>query len=202
MDWTIDYSNPSNTLLANDFLFASGATASKASPMVNFIDLNNVGESLPEKDHRFKHKMSMIEFTVIAGKGIEASKSDLQSITLDKIKTQGKINVKTGATEVTGTSSPITLPVTGLLTDARVCKFILFPQRFENKELPISCNVKYNENTINNYTTKINLPNGFEGGKKYTYTITVINNSIVIGNASITSWGIGTDNETLDAEIE
>ena len=25
-DWTIDYSNPSNTLLANDFLFASGAT--------------------------------------------------------------------------------------------------------------------------------------------------------------------------------
>ena len=189
-DWTID------------FLFASGAIASKASPMVNFIDLNNVGESLPEKDHRFKHKMSMIEFTVIAGNGIEASNSNLQSITLDKIKTQGKINVKTGATEATGTSSPITLPVTGLLTDARVCKFILFPQRFENKELPISCNVKYNENTINNYTTKIPLPNGFEGGKKYTYTITVRNNSIVIGNASITGWGIGVDNGSLDAEIE
>ena len=133
-DWTIDYSNPSNTLLANDFLFASGAMASKASPMVNFIDLNNVAESLPEKDHRFKHKMSMIEFTVIAGEGVESSKSNLQSITLDKIKTQGKINVKTGATEVTGTSSPTTLPVTGLLTDARVCKFILFPQEFENKE--------------------------------------------------------------------
>ena len=116
-DWTIDYSNPSNTLLANDFLFASGATASKASPMVNFIDLNNVGESLPEKDHRFKHKMSMIEFTVSAGEGIESRKSNLQSITLDKIKTQGKINVKTGATEVTGTSSLKTLPVTGLLTD-------------------------------------------------------------------------------------
>ena len=79
---------------------------------------------------------------------------------------------------------------------------ILFPQQFENKELPISCNVMYNENTINNYTTKINLPNGFEGGKKYTYTITVINNSIVIENANITSWGIGTDNERLDAEIE
>lgn len=201
-DWTIDYSNPSNTLLANDFLFASGATASKASPMVNFIDLNNVGESLPEKDHRFKHKMSMIEFTVIAGEGIEASKSDLQSITLDKIKTQGKINVKTGATEVTGTSSLKTLPVTGFLTDVRVCKFILFPQQFENKELTISCSVLYNENTINNYTTKIPLPNGFEGGKKYTYTISVRNNSIVIGNASITGWGIGADNEFLDAEIE
>ena len=201
-DWTIDYNNPSNTLLANDFLFASGAIASKASPMVNFTDLNNVGESLPEKDHRFKHKMSMIEFTVISGEGIESSKSDLQSITLDKIKTQGKINVKTGATEATGTSSPKTLPVTGLLTDHRVCKFILFPQQFENNKLTISCSVLYNENTINNYTTKIPLPNGFEGGKKYAYTITVINNSIVIGDASITSWNIGADNETLEAEIE
>ena len=201
-DWTIDYNNPSNTLLANDFLFASGAIASKASPMVNFTDLNNVGESLPEKDHRFKHKMSMIAFTVFAGEGVESSKSDLQSITLDKIKTQGKINVKTGATEVTGTSTKATLPVTGLLTDARVCKFILFPQQFENKELTISCNVMYNENTINNYTTKISLPNGFEGGKKYTYTISVHNNSIVIENANIKSWDIGVDKEPLDAEIE
>ena len=170
--------------------------------MVNFIDLNNVGESLPEKDHRFKHKMSMIEFTVSAGEGVESRKSNLQSITLDKIKTQGKINVKTGATEVTGTSTKTTLPVTGLLTDARVCKFILFPQQFENKELTISCNVMYNENTINNYTTKISLPNGFEGGKKYTYTISVHNNSIVIENANITSWDIGVDKEPLDAEIE
>lgn len=170
--------------------------------MVNFTDLNYAGESLPEKDHRFKHKMSMVEFTVSAGEGIESSKSNLQSITLDKIKTQGKINVKTGATEVTGTSSLKTLPVTGFLTDVRVCKFILFPQQFENKELTISCSVLYNENTINNYTTKIPLPNGFEGGKKYTYTISVRNNSIVIGNASITGWGIGADNEFLDAEIE
>ena len=201
-DWTIDYSNPSNTLLANDFLFASGATASKASPMVNFTDLNNVGESSPEKDHRFKHKMSMIAFTVTPGEGIESSKTYLQSITLDKIKTQGKINVKTGATEATGTSSSTTLPVTGLLTVDRVCQFILFPQQFENNELTISCKVLYNENTVNNYTTTMRLPNGFEGGKKYTYTITVRNNSIVIGNANITSWGIGADNEPLDAEIE
>lgn len=200
-DWTIDYSNPSNTLLANDFLFASGATASKASPMVNFTDLNNLGESLPENDHRFKHKMSMIEFTVSAGEGIEASKSNLQSITLDEIKTQGKINVKTGATEVTGTSSPITLPVTGLLTDVRVCKFILFPQQFENKELTISCNVMYNENTINNYTTPLSLPNGFEGGKKYTYNITVKNTGITIEKANIVPWENG-DSSDLDADID
>ena len=68
--------------------------------------------------------------------------------------------------------------------------------------MPISCSVLYNENTINNYTTKIPLPNGFEGGKKYTYTIIVHNNSIVIENANITSWDIGVDKEPLDAEIE
>lgn len=66
----------------------------------------------------------------------------------------------------------------------------------------VGVSLLYNENTINNYTTKIPLPNGFEGGKRYTYTISVRNNSIVIGNASITGWGIGADNEFLDAEIE
>ncbi len=201
-DWTIDYSNPSNTLLANDFLFASGATADKTSPQVNFTDLNKVGESLPEKDHRFKHKMSMIVFTVKAGEGVDKEYSNLQSITLDKIKFQGKINIRTGATEATGTSEKRTVPVTGLLNEDRVCQFILFPQQFENNKLAISCNVLYDESTINNYTTTIPLPNGFEGGKKYTYTIRVRNNSIVIGDASITSWGTGADNDPLDAEIE
>lgn len=38
--------------------------------------------------------------------------------------------------------------------------------------------------------------------KKYTYTIRVHNNSIVIENANITSWDIGVDKEPLDAEIE
>ena len=201
-DWTIDYSNPSNTILANDFLFASGATASKYSPVVNFKDTNESGQTEEAKDHRFKHKMSMIVFNVIPGVGVESSKSYLQSITLDKIKTQGKINVKTGLTETTGTSSKQTLPVTGFLDTKRVCQFILFPQQFESNTLTISCNVLYNESTTNVYTATMNLPKGFEGGKKYTYFITVRNHSIDIGDASITSWGIGTDNEQLDAEIE
>lgn len=201
-DWTIDYSNPSNTLLENDFLFASGATASKYSPVVNFKDTNESGQAEEAKDHRFKHKMSMIVFNVIPGVGVESSKSYLQSITLDKINTQGKINVKTGLTEATGTSSKQTLPVTGFLDTKRVCQFILFPQQFESNTLTISCNVLYNESTTNVYTATMNLPKGFEGGKKYTYFITVRNHSIDIGDASITSWGIGTNSEQLDAEIE
>ena len=200
-DWTIDYSNPSNTLLANDFLFASGATASKASPMVNFTDLNEVGESLPEKDHRFKHKMSMIVFTVISGEGVDKYNSYLQSITLDGIKTHGKINVRTGATEATGTSAKMTVPVTGLLNEDRVCQFILFPQRFAGNELTVGCNVMYDNSTLNYYKTTIPLPQGFEGGKKYAYTISVKNTEIIIEDADIYPWENGAD-DFLEAEIE
>lgn len=201
-DWTIDYSNPSNTLLANDFLFASGATASKFSPVVNFKDTNESGKTEEAKDHRFKHKMSMIVFTVSPGEGIATIKSNLQSITLDKIKTQGKINVKTGLTEATGTSSPTTIPVTGLLTENRVCQFILFPQQLEGNKLTVTCNVLYNGNTNNSYSATISLPNGFEGGKKYSYIIKVQNTRIEIGNASITPWTMGANNDPLTAELD
>ncbi len=202
-DWTIDYEIPSLTLLANDFLFASGATASKASPTINFTDLNNGDEYSPEKDHRFKHKMSMISFTVKAGKDIGDPYSNcLLGITLDKIMTQGKINVRTGETQATGTSTKTNLAITGVLCDDVVCQSILFPQQIEQNKLTISCRVKYGDNTYNNYTTTISLPNGFEGGKKYTYTITVKNNSIAIGDAIITPWVTGADNESLDAEKE
>ena len=199
--WTIDYSNPDRTL-DYDFLFASGATAKKASPLVQFTDMNAVGETLPEKDHRFKHKMSMVVFKIIAGVGIESSKSNLQSITLDKIMTQGQINVKNGSTATTGTASKQTIPVTGLLDQERVCQFILFPQKFDGNMLNITLRVKYNEDIYNDYTTSIPLPKGFESGNKYIYTIRVKNTSIEIGGVSITSWGIGADNERLDADME
>ena len=199
--WTIDYSNPDKTL-EYDFLFASGATAKKASPLVQFIDMNAVGETLPEKDHRFKHKMSMAVFKIIAGVGIESSKSNLQSITLDKIMTQGQINVKNGSTATTGTASKQTIPVTGLLDQERVCQFILFPQKFDGNTLNITLRVKYNEDIYNDYTTSVPLPEGFESGNKYIYTIRVKNTSIEIGDVSITSWGIGADNERLDADME
>lgn len=199
--WTLDYSNPGSTL-EYDFLFASGATASKASPKVNFTDGNNVDESLPEKDHRFKHKMSMIVFKVMRGKGVDAANSYLQSITLDKIKTQGLINVKTGATEATGTPAKQTIPVTGLLTQSRECQFLLFPQWIENNTLTVGCNVLYDESTINDYTATILLPEeGFEGGKKYVYTIRIRNTSIVIEDSNITPWEDGPSSD-LDAEIE
>ena len=52
------------------------------------------------------------------------------------------------------------------------------------------------------YTTPITpSTNGqFEGGKKYTYNITVKNTGITIENANIVPWGNG-DSSDLDADI-
>lgn len=50
-----------------DFLFASGATASKSSPQVKFTGDNN-----------FKHCMSMIQLIIKAGNGINAEYANLK----------------------------------------------------------------------------------------------------------------------------
>jgi len=60
----------------------------------------------------------------------------------------------------------------------------------------------YNGNTNNNYSATISLPNGFEGGKKYSYTIIVQNTNIEIGNASINPWQMGADKDPINAELD
>ncbi len=48
-DWTIDYSNPSNTLLARRFSLCLGSNSQQSiANGVISLDLNNVVESLPE----------------------------------------------------------------------------------------------------------------------------------------------------------
>lgn len=200
--WTIDYTDPGKTV-AYDFLFASGATASKASPSVNFMDLNDENESLPEKDHRFKHKMSMIAFKIVADESIDGRANNLQSIELDKICNQGRVNVKTGAIETTGNPELRLLSVNSFLNQEITCQFILFPQKLANNTLTVGCNVQssYDQST-NTYKADLVLPaKGFEGGKKYIYTIVVSNRNIVIENNQIGKWESGAESN-LDAELD
>lgn len=60
MDWNMAEVEENQPCKA-DVLFASGATASKASPTVNFTDL----------EHRFKHCMSLVEFKIKPGQGVK-----------------------------------------------------------------------------------------------------------------------------------
>ena len=60
-----------------DFLFATGATATKSSPQVQFTG-----------DNQFKHCMSMIRLTFKAGDGINANNANLKN----KLKLKGIYN--------------------------------------------------------------------------------------------------------------
>lgn len=60
MNWNIAEVEANQPCKA-DVLFASGATASKASPTVNFTDA----------EHRFKHCMSLVEFKIKPGQGVK-----------------------------------------------------------------------------------------------------------------------------------
>lgn len=75
-----------------DVLFASGATASKASPTVNFTDA----------EHRFKHCMSLVEFKIKPGQGVKYNNYKFNRLELKGIFTSGKFDTRTGLVENVG----------------------------------------------------------------------------------------------------
>lgn len=173
-----------------DFLFATGATATKSSPQVQFTGDNN-----------FKHCMSMIRLTFEAGDGINAEYAYLKNVLkLKGIYKTGAINTLTGEVTVIGDRGIYESDVDDKsLKDDVTCEFILFPQSLDNK-MDIELDVDAN-GTINTYTASLasSTNNEFKGGNLYTYTIRICNTGVVIENADITSWQIS-DQGSLDAE--
>ena len=193
MDWNMAEVEANQPCKA-DVLFASGATASKASPTVNFTDA----------EHRFKHCMSLVEFKIKPGQGVKYNNYKFNRFELKGIFTNGKFDTRTGSVETVGDRGTIRRDFNDVSFESEESfAYIMLPQSLESNKMDIEIYLLLNDSEVK-YTTSITpSTNGqFEGGKKYTYTITVKNNSIVIGDTSITGWGIGADNETLDAEIE
>lgn len=174
-----------------DFLFATGATATKSSPKVQFTGDNN-----------FKHCMSMIRLTFKAGDGINAEYASLQDVLkLKGIYKTGSINTLTGAVTTIGDRGIYESDVNDKsLKDGVTCEFIVFPQPLDNNKMDIELKVGAN-GTINTYITSLtsSTNNEFKGGNLYTYTIRICNTGIVIENANITSWQT-IDEGSLDAE--
>ena len=176
-----------------DFLFATGATATKSSPQVQFTG-----------DNQFKHCMSMIRLTFRAGKGINANNAILKNqLKLKGIYKTGSINTLTGEVTVSGDRGIYESDVDNksLKNDVTcTCEFIVFPQSLDNNKMDIEFEVADN-GTINTYTTSLpsSTNNEFKGGYLYTYTIRICNASVVIENAGITEWQT-IDGGSLDAE--
>ena len=175
-----------------DVLFASGATASKASPIVNFTDI----------EHRFKHCMSLVKFVIKPGFGIDQAENILLGIRLNDIYKTGKFNTKTGAIEPGQyrTSFPYTFN-TSFDKESSV-EVIMLPQSLENDMMEIEVDLQVGDE-YNTYKTTL-IPTTdyqFKGGYKYTYVITVNNTKITVAEADIQEWETAPQGN-LEAELE
>ena len=192
MDWIMDEVKANQPCKA-DVLFASGATASKASPTVNFTDA----------DHNFKHCMSLVEFNIKPGQGVKYNNYRFNRLELKGIFRSGQFDTKTGSVETIGDRGSIKRDFDDVSFESEESfAYIMLPQSLESNKMDIEIYLLLNDSEVK-YTTSITpTTNGqFEGGKKYTYNITVKNTGITIENANIVPWGYG-DSGNLDADIE
>ena len=192
MNWNIAEVEANQPCKA-DVLFASGATASKASPTVNFTDA----------EHRFKHCMSLVEFKIKPGQGVKYNNYKFNRLELKGIFTSGKFDTRTGLVENVGDRMSLVRNFDDVPFESEesfAC--IMLPQSLESNKMDIEIYLLLNDSEVK-YTTPITpSTNGqFEGGKKYTYNITVKNTGITIEKANIVPWENG-DSSDLDAEIE
>ena len=192
MDWNMDEVKANQPCKA-DVLFASGATASKASPTVNFTDA----------DHNFKHCMSLVEFKIKPGQGVKYNNYRFNRLELKGIFRSGQFDTRTGAVITIGDRGSIRRDFDDVyFENEESFAYIMLPQNLESNKMDIDIYLLLNDSEVK-YTTSITpTTNGqFEGGKKYTYNITVKNTGITIEYANIVPWGNG-DSSDLDAEIE
>lgn len=191
MDWIMSEVEEKQPCKA-DVLFASGATASKASPTVKFTDA----------EHRFKHRMSLVKFVIKPGFGIDQAENILLGIRLNDIYKTGKFNTKTGAIEPGQyrTSFPYTFN-TSFDKESSV-EVIMLPQSLENDmmEIEVDLQVGDEDNTYKT-TLKPTTDYQFKGGYKYTYVITVNNTKITVAEADIQEWETAPQGN-LEAELE
>lgn len=191
MDWNMAEVEENQPCKA-DVLFASGATASKASPIVNFTDI----------EHRFKHCMSLVEFKIKPGQGVKYNNYKFNRLELKGIFRSGKFDTRTGTVETAGDRGYISRNFDDVPFESeKSFAYIMLPQSLESNKMDMDIYLLLNDSEVK-YTTSISpSTNGqFEGGKKYTYNITVKNTGITIEDANIFPWENG-DSSDLDADI-
>ena len=155
---------------AIDFLFATGATGDKKSPVVSFTDKTGKGG----EDNSFHHRMSQITLTFEAGDGVNFSVVKPERYTLDGLLLTGTFNTADGiATADNGLQ-------TGELN--LTSSIILFPQTVAS--LPLVVNYKGQE-----YHATLTMPEGaLQAGNNYTYTVKVRNKVLEVSEATIAKW--------------
>lgn len=158
-----------------DYLFASGATASKASPTVNFTG-----------EQAFNHCMSQVTLTFINGDDVELD-GVLTSYTLGGLVMDGSFDTATGKAQATGTQpADLTITLTDVTTTAEgeytAAPLILFPQLAAQAGISVTVNDEI-------YTAMLIIPAGaLQAGNNYTFPVTVSKTGLTVGSAAINDW--------------
>ena len=162
---------------AIDFLFASGATGDKDSPVVSFTDKTKDGGA----DNSFHHRMSRITLTFEAGAGVDFSQVKPERYTLGGLKLTGTFNTADGI--ATADDGAQTGELTMELADGNLTSsVILFPQTAAS--LPLTVNYR-----SQNYRATLTVPEGaLQAGNNYTYTVKVRNKELEVSEATIAKW--------------
>ena len=162
---------------AIDFLFATGATGDKKSPVVSFTDKTGKGG----EDNSFHHRMSRITLTFEAGDGVDFSVVKPERYTLAGLLLTGTFNTADGI--ATADNGAQTGELTMNLADGNLTSsIILFPQTVAS--LPLVVNYKGQE-----YHATLNMPEGaLLAGNNYTYTVKVRNKVLEVSEATIAKW--------------
>lgn len=168
-----------------DYMFATGARASKENPNVKFT---NDGAT----DARFKHRMSQLNFTF--KQGADTDLTDMTDFTVGGLKMAGTFNTENGTATATETVQAEDLKITETpsASDTYTRSLILFPQPVNGGKFNISLTLGGEI-----YKTELSVPNSgtdLTAGNKYTYTITVNKTGIEVGQSSIEGWGDGGSN--------
>lgn len=173
---------------AFDFIYASGATASKANSTVEF-----------KENNAFSHKMARL--VIIIEPGDDVSDTDITggTYTLGGLKHNGTFNVTTGAATATGEAtdnwslSQNSLKTTGE-TDKATFTSILYPQTLGSA---LSFTASVNGQT---YTNNTDINPELKAGYSYTYTINVKKTGLSVSGCTINTWDPGTGGSG-DAEM-
>ena len=155
-----------------DILVTPVVSTSVSSPEINFTDNN-----------AFSHIMTQLVFIFKVGNDI-GDLSALTGYTVKDVTTDATFNTQSCDLTTGSTTGDIAMTVTGEADNQVDCTpIIMVPQTVSGT---LNLEVTYNGQT---YKAALNPPTGgLQAGYSYTYTVTISNTGLEVGNATINDW--------------
>lgn len=177
-----------------DYIYASGATASRSNPQVSFSG-----------EHEFQHKMTKLILIVRTSADDGFSETDVTrgTYTLSGLTHTGQFDVTTGEASATGTASQDawSLSANSLMTEGettqRIFTSILYPQDLTS---PLVFTATIDNQNYTSAGNDVQIQPELNAGYSYTYTITVKKTGLKISTCTIQDWSNGGEHNDIVAD--